>query len=229
MQTVIRTYGQAAGIEHGFTTHWWRRRKLELCLIRHSGAYQKEVALVAGAVLDYLASSWSEQKEEGALARSESNSCSPEVRACERFVCLLYVSFLMVVLVRIRTLTVAIGGMYVLTLIGISQYPFEPKAGLQLMLVVLLAFVIYVVGSVFSQIYRDGTLSAITDTNPGELGFEFWLRMGGFAALPVLSLLASQFPSMKRAAKSAPSRRAHHWRTTRSNRMTASPSRPWPA
>jgi len=198
MQGMIETYGEAAGVEQGFTINWWRRRKLELRLIRQFGAYQEEVAQVAGAALDYLASSWSEEQEKIASSENEANGCPPEVRACERFVCLLYINFLLVVLVRIRTLTVAIGGMYVLTLIGISQYPFEPKASLQLMLVVVLGFVVYVVGSVFSQIYRDNTLSAITDTDPGELGFDFWLRMAGFVALPLLSLMASQFPSINR-------------------------------
>ena len=89
--------------------------------------------------------------------------------------------------------------MYVLILIGTTQYPFEPKAAIQLLLVALLACIVAVVGLVFAQIHRDTTLSYITDTRPGELGGDFWVRMASFVALPLFSLFASQFASVNRA------------------------------
>jgi len=46
------------------------------------------------------------------------------------------------------------------------------------------------------QIRRDATLSLITDTSPGELGGDFWLKLLQFGALPLLSLLAAQFPEV---------------------------------
>jgi hypothetical protein len=88
--------------------------------------------------------------------------------------------------------------MYVFILIGITQYPFEPRGAIQVTLVLLLAFIVVVVGMVLAQIYRDATLSTITETTPGELGRDFWVRMTGFVALPLFSLLASQFPSVNR-------------------------------
>jgi hypothetical protein len=198
MEKTLALSKRARNQRHAFTIGWWRRRRAELQLIGQFSEYQHAVARVAGAALDYLASVWTEQKEELNPTTGKANPVIPEVRACEEFVCLVYISFLMVVLIRIRTLVVAIGGMYVLILVGISQYPFEPRAALQVMMIVLLAFLIFVVGSVFAQIHRDSTLSAITDTNPGELGTDFWLRMASFVALPLFSLLASQFPSINR-------------------------------
>jgi hypothetical protein len=65
--------------------------------------------------------------------------------------------------------------MYVLILIGTAQYPFEPKAAVQLMLVLLLAYIVAVVAMVFAQIHRDTTLSHVTRTEPGELGGDFWV------------------------------------------------------
>ena len=44
--------------------------------------------------------------------------------------------------------------------------------------------------------HRDATLSLITDTTPGELGTEFWLKLIGFAAGPILGLLAATFPEL---------------------------------
>jgi hypothetical protein len=197
--------------------HFFGRRKEETDLIREFGAYQELASEAAGGALDLLADAWDNTKEETKPSRIEaavpwasgddSNAVvsklkdeenDSQLRACKRLVCMSYTSFIMVMLVRIRTLILAIGGMYVLTLVAISQYPFEPKGALQLLLVALLAFVIAIVGLIFAQIYRDTILSNLTDTKPGELGIDFFIRMASFVALPLLSLMASQFPSMNR-------------------------------
>jgi hypothetical protein len=166
-------------------------RRAEIELVRTFGEYQKLIAQAGAMALDYLARHWSRSGEEA--------EDTPGVRACERFVCLIYVACVLGLLARIRTLIVAIGGMYVLILLGIAQYPFEPRAAIQLSLIVLLAFIVYVVGGVFAQMHRDSTLSQITGTKAGELGGDFWVRMASFAALPLFTLLSSQFPSLNRA------------------------------
>ena len=119
-----------------------------------------------------------------------------QVAACERFVALLYTTFILVVLVRIRSLIIALSGMYVLLLFAVSVYPFQPQAAIRLSLMLLLAFIVAVVGSTYAQMHRDATLSYITDTKPGELGLDFWIRITSFAAIPLFSLIASQFPSV---------------------------------
>ena len=49
---------------------------------------------------------------------------------------------------------------------------------------------------VYSQMSRDATLSHITNTNPGELGIEFWVRLVGFGVGPLIGLLTTLFPSI---------------------------------
>ena len=39
-------------------------------------------------------------------------------------------------------------------------------------------------------------LSRITNTKPGELGLDFWVRLGTFVFIPLLSLLSAQFPEL---------------------------------
>lgn len=197
--TITRQRSQTAkNLPHGLIRNWWMRRKAERELVRQFGRVQTAVAEAAGAALDYLALSWCKQKEEAKSPAEDQWEKDSTIRACERFVCLSYIDFLLVVLIRIRTLIIAIGGMYVLTILGVTQYPFEPKGAIQVMLFVVLAFIVVVVGNVFAQIHRDTTLSNITDTTPGELGRDFWVRMAGFVALPVFSLLTAQFPSVNR-------------------------------
>jgi hypothetical protein len=51
---------------------------------------------------------------------------------------------------------------------------------------------------VFAQMDRDAILSRITKTDPDKLGTTFYLRVAQFGALPIIMLLASQFPSLNR-------------------------------
>jgi len=60
----------------------------------------------------------------------------------------------------------------------------------------VLLFIIGIVGYVCAEAHRDSILSLVTQTKPGELGIQFWLRMGSLFALPLISLLVSQFPSL---------------------------------
>jgi hypothetical protein len=44
--------------------------------------------------------------------------------------------------------------------------------------------------------HRDGTLSLVTNTTPGELGIDFWIKIVGLGAGPILGLLAANFPGI---------------------------------
>jgi hypothetical protein len=43
---------------------------------------------------------------------------------------------------------------------------------------------------------RDEVLSYLTNTRPGRLSGEFWLKSAAFLAGPVLGILTTQFPSV---------------------------------
>jgi hypothetical protein len=49
---------------------------------------------------------------------------------------------------------------------------------------------------VYADMHRDATLSHITNTNPGELGSEFWFKIIGFGAAPLLGLITTLFPDL---------------------------------
>jgi hypothetical protein len=137
-----------------------------------------------------------------ATAEEKQAACTKEgsaerLRACEELIALLYTNFIIVVLIRIRTLIVSIGGMYIFLLLALSIYPFQPQLGIRFSLMMLLAGIVFVVGMVYAQMHRDTILSYITDTRPGELGADFWIQIITFVALPLLSLVASQFPEIR--------------------------------
>jgi hypothetical protein len=49
---------------------------------------------------------------------------------------------------------------------------------------------------VFAGMDRDAILSRITATKPDEVGVTFYMRVARFGALPLLTLMASQFPAL---------------------------------
>jgi hypothetical protein len=50
----------------------------------------------------------------------------------------------------------------------------------------------------FAQMDRDAILSRLSGTEPGKLDRDFYYRVVSYGALPLLALLASQFPSIGR-------------------------------
>jgi hypothetical protein len=178
--------------------NWDESRKLESDVIRQFGEYQRQVSVTAGKALVDLQKGWKLEGEDPKRKRGQETADELKTRAYERFVSLVYVSFLLVVLARMRTLIMAISGMYILILLALTLYPLEPRPAIQIYLVATLVFIVAVVGLVFAQIHRDATLSHITDTKPGELGGDFYLRMASFVALPLFTFFASQFPDIGR-------------------------------
>jgi hypothetical protein len=196
--------------------------KLERKLIKKFSAFQRKFAKAGSYALAFCETQWSQEtsiasngeEKEGsekiaealeALARrtpeqkaaaEKEEKLQKQLRACEEFVSLLYTSFILVVLVRIRGLIVAAGGMYVLLLAALNVYPFQPQVVIRTGLMILLVVIVGIVGFVYAQMHRDSTLSYITGTEPGELGLNFWVRIVSFVAVPAISLLASQFPQI---------------------------------
>lgn len=206
--------------------NWFRRineqGKLETKLIKSTWKLQRLVAKLGAHALVFLAEQWSHttkangQNEESkdltktltaAIQRASihrrrdvkdllSDRCNEEVRLCEHLLALIYTDFILVVVIRIRTLAMSTAGVYILLLLALSVYPFQPQLGIRAWLMVLLGIIVAIVGMIYAQMHRDAVLSYITDTKPGELGSDFWVRIVSFVALPLLSLLASQFPEI---------------------------------
>jgi hypothetical protein len=176
---------------------------------------QKSIAYTCAAALTYLQPKWwgSEglimcelgSNEEGNAPGEDDKKAdgTPAIllptRLAERFAALVYLNFILTILLRMKTLAITAGGLYIFLLLSVNSYPFEPKIALRSIAILMLIVVVGMVGYVFAQVHRDSILSLVTQTKPGELGVAFWLRMGSFVALPLISLLASQFPTLNNA------------------------------
>jgi hypothetical protein len=168
------------------------------------GELQQQLAKTAGAVLKcFLDPGWREDVLPVASDlpkewEKKPLDKTPAEVVAEEFVSLVYANFLTSVLLRIRTLVLEAIGIFLFLLFSISSYPFEPNPDM-FTLAVLLIFVLgAVVSYVYLQMHRDPALSRLTSTDEGQVGFEFWVQLLSAGAIPVLSLLAVQFPSISR-------------------------------
>ena len=114
----------------------------------------------------------------------------------EEFLAIRYVALIRAILANMRYLMLFVSGSFVLSIVAWNSYPFEPRQQIDWLFTALLL----VLGSgiiwVFAQMYRNPILSRITESRPNELGMEFYIRIVGFGAIPVLTWLAYQFPAV---------------------------------
>lgn len=115
----------------------------------------------------------------------------------QEFVALRFLSFIRYVMLQLRNLLTYIMFGFVLLVLSLGSYPFgEPRLiawALGAGFVLIGVPVIWV----FLAMAKDAILSRLTETKAGEVDWSFYLRTASFAILPLMSLLASHFPSVE--------------------------------
>ena len=138
------------------------------------------------------------KKDAGKHAPCDEPPKRPGLACAERCVCLYLLTVALIPLRRISSLVFGICGLYVFLLLGLTSFHFEPHLTIRTGMIALFLGALGCISYVYSQIYHNKTLSRVTATREDSLGWDFWLRMAGFVAVPVLSLLAAQFPELNR-------------------------------
>ncbi len=168
---------------------------------------QTKLATTASAGLIYASTQWSKEPDPPSEPDKATGIDSKEVlvpepardvhtRAVEHFLCVFYVNVILVPLRRLQTLILALAGVFVFVLLSYSSYPFESRESFHVLLISIFFAISLVVGMVYGQMYANPLLSLITNTKPGELGLDFWVRLGSFVFIPLLSLVSVQFPGV---------------------------------
>ncbi len=168
--------------------------------------FQKCVAETAGMLLSaVLLPEWRKETksllfghpaEKDGDGKKQAAELTDDIRNAEELVCLVYLGFIQNVLGRMRTLVMQLLWLFVAGTISVATYPFDPRPALSGAMLVLFLVLGAVIVVVYSQMHRDATLSLVTNTEPGELGTEFWFKLIGFGAGPLLGLLATVFPEL---------------------------------
>ncbi|WP_047487134.1 hypothetical protein [Terriglobus sp. TAA 43] len=155
----------------------------------------------------YLAGKWEErinppEQKPAAAEDKKTSDATPSTtppsleHLAEDFIVIRYVALIRSVLLNMRYQMLTVGTTFVLALVAWNSYPFEPHAFMDWAFTLLLGALSVGFISVFAQMHRSAILSRITDTTPNELGWEFYIRLITFGAVPVLTWLAYEFPQI---------------------------------
>jgi hypothetical protein len=168
--------------------------------------FQGKLAMAAVEALLYATQQWRREPYTPPRANTKTSNGNhipeeppardPATRAVEHFLCLFYLNIILVPLRRLQTLILALAGVFVFVMISYSSYPFESRESFHALLISIFFAISVVVGVVYGQMYANPLLSRITNTTPGELGLDFWVRLGTFVFIPLLSLISAQFPAV---------------------------------
>jgi hypothetical protein len=114
----------------------------------------------------------------------------------EEFIALRFVSFLRYIGVQLRNLISFVVAGFIVCVASVRSYPFlaHHSIGWALTLTFLALGIPVVIA--FAQMDKDAVLSRLSDTNPGKLDWAFYSRLISYGALPLLTVLASQFPAI---------------------------------
>lgn len=177
----------------------------DVCSIFHIESGYADFA--TSLIRDYLADRWEQRigplereasttgKSKDAVAAHATTQPSLE-HIAEDFIVIRYVALIRSVLLNMRYQMLTVGTAFVLALVAWNSYPFEPHAFMDWVFTLLLGALGVGFVSVFAQMHRSAILSRITDTTPNELGWDFYLRLITFGAVPVLTWIAYEFPQI---------------------------------
>ncbi|MGB8885994.1 MAG: hypothetical protein WCC87_04680 [Candidatus Korobacteraceae bacterium] len=182
----------------------------ELCDTTEFAKIQEKLARLAGLTMNtILLPAWHGEKQSLILDYSrpaaedvESSGTHPaaslpeHVRAAEEFFLLPYLGFIQNILGRIRTMVFGMVCLFLGATLSVASYPFDPRPVLSAIFLIVFVVVGAAVFFVYAEMHRDSTLSHITNTNPGELGVDFWMKLVAFGAGPLLALLTALFPEI---------------------------------
>ncbi|HEY0555939.1 MAG TPA: hypothetical protein VGG20_16935, partial [Thermoanaerobaculia bacterium] len=146
-----------------------------------------------------------EIENRNALARIFAQACldlrgqvdQPDVR---QFLALRVTAYLRYVFAHMRNCLIGGLASWLLALVGVTAYVFEPKHFVSLAGWLALAAAVAVIVWIFLQMDRNPTLSRIGGTTPGQVTFDrvFLTKLLTYIGIPLLGLIATQFPQVGR-------------------------------
>jgi hypothetical protein len=115
-----------------------------------------------------------------------------------RYVALQYSVYIGYVLHQLQNLLLCAIVCFVLIVAALNSFSFQAPDAMFRFLMATLAVSAVVVLVVLAQMERDPILSRLSGTPEGELGKDFYIRALAYGALPVLTVLSTQFPAISR-------------------------------
>ncbi len=126
-------------------------------------------------------------------------AASPRIqlaRLAEKFVALHYSSFILYGVRQIQNLLMFLSIGFVLLMASLNCYNAQAPLFIGRMLLILFLLLGGAIMFCLIGLEKDPVLSRMAGSDPGKLNSGFYLKLAAYGALPLLSLLASEFPSV---------------------------------
>ena len=117
-------------------------------------------------------------------------------RLAEEFVALRFVAFIRYVILQLRNFLIFLSVAFLLAVVSFNSYPFQPHHTLTTFLTVVFFVWATFVVIAFLQMGRDPVLRRLS--SQGKLSGAVMWRAISFGGLPLITILASQFPTLGR-------------------------------
>lgn len=142
---------------------------------------------------------WTKRRHDLMQSLREPPGSVPEsnvVLLAEEFLAMRYAALIRAILAQMRYLLLFITVALVLIMLAVNSYPFQPKQAIDWCITGF--FLSFSAGIVLllAQMHRNPLLSRITDKSAHELGMDFYLRVATFGVVPLITWLATQYPSI---------------------------------
>ncbi len=124
---------------------------------------------------------------------------SAGMRRAEEYLAVEVFTYVQTILLNLRRLAFFLLLTLVLTVLGLSSYPFQPQSVVKGVFIVLTLVTMAAMFIVMTRMSRNVVLSRMNGTSPGKVSWDtsFVLNVVVFGALPLLALLSSEFPAVR--------------------------------
>ena len=116
----------------------------------------------------------------------------------EEFIAMRYLIYMRYIFRHLRNLLGFIVTGFILAAVSLQSYAFQSRHWIAFSSLCIFITLGVGVTMVFAEMDRDSILSRITDTKSNELGKTFVFRLLQFGTLPLITVLAAQFPFINR-------------------------------
>jgi hypothetical protein len=156
---------------------------------------------VAAIVLKHLAASWQTAPlMEAYFKAPEAANPQPQPYTATRlesmFVAMHYSSFILYGIRQIQNLIWFVSIGFALLVLSTTSYASQAPQVIGRGLIIIFCVIAFTLWRVLSGMERNVILSKLAGTKEGQLNAEFYVKFLGYGGLPVLGLLASEFPSV---------------------------------
>jgi hypothetical protein len=145
--------------------------------------------------VDSVSDEWGVRRKDLPQGLASTQEVDRKILLAAEFVALRFVAVIRYVSLQMRNLLATISFGFVLALLAVKSYPFQPHQQINLWIVIVFVVLGCTLITVFTDMGRNPVLRRLSAPHTGKFSVGLLWPLAKFGALPLLTVLASQFPA----------------------------------